>query len=295
MNVATQPRVAGSPATISRKCHCGPARLDLSAKNNCAYLTLRARWESDQENMWRGSRLAGWTPVSLKLFFKKCERRVRSYRRHLFELCGQDRYSKPARHELDAKLGEYLPAKGFFVEAGAMDGFIASNTYYLERIKGWRGILVEPIPEYFHECVRQRPGSQVLQCALVAPDFAPKTVTMNFSESMSFVKDVGENEEVPSPQGLAGTPRQYSVTVPARTMTSILSEWNAPTVDFLSLDVEGYELEVLRGLDLALHKPVFVLVECLTAPALAAVRQQLEPHYDLVATLTHRDFLFRAR
>lgn len=231
----------------------------------------------------------------MKTFLKKCERRVRGHRRQLFEAFGQDRFSKPARHELDVKLDEYLPERGVFVEAGAMDGFIASNTYYLERIKGWRGILIEPIPDYFRECVRQRPGSQVLQCALVASDFAAKAVTMTFAESKSFVKAAGENAESPSAPEAAQKARSYSVEVPARTLTSILSEQNVQTVDFLSLDVEGFEIEAIRGLDLALHKPAFMLVECLTPQALDAIQQQLQPHYELVAPLTHRDYLFRAR
>ena len=233
--------------------------------------------------------------VTLKTFLKKCERRVRGHRRQLFEAFGQDRFSKPARHKLDVKLDEYLPERGFFVEAGAMDGFIASNTYYLERIKGWRGILIEPIPDYFRECVRQRPGSQVLQCALVAPDFAAKAVTMTFAESQSFVKSAGENAESLSPPDAAEKARSYSVEVPARTLTSILSEQNVRTIDFLSLDVEGFEIEAIRGLDFAMHKPTFMLVECLTPQALGAIQQQLQPHYELVAPLTHRDYLFRAR
>ena len=232
--------------------------------------------------------------MSIKTFLKNCERRVRRRRRRLFELCGLDNYSKPARHELDTKLGKYLPAKGFFVEAGALDGFIASNTYYLERIKGWRGILIEPIPEYFRECVRQRPGARVIQCALVASDCAAKAVTMTFAESMSCIRGATEKGESLA-VGEAGMARSHSVDVPARTLSSVLVEYNVQTIDFLSLDVEGYELEVIRGLDFTLHKPVFILVECLSAEALTAIQQQITMDYELVAPLTHRDFLFRAR
>ena len=48
----------------------------------------------------------------------------------------------------DKKVLKYLPtAPGFFIEAGANDGLKQSNTFYLESRRGWRGLLVEPIPE----------------------------------------------------------------------------------------------------------------------------------------------------
>jgi FkbM family methyltransferase len=188
---------------------------------------------------------------------------------------------------LEAKLSAYLPATGFFVEAGAMDGFIASNTYYLERIKGWRGILVEPIPDYFRECVRQRPASSVFQCALVAPNYSAPTVTVEFAESMSFVPSGQED-----PGAQSAIQRHQ---VPARTLASLLAEVKVRHVDFLSLDVEGYEVPALQGLDLKRNRPTFILVECLSDAALADVRKELDPHYELLSALTHRDHLFRVR
>ena len=64
------------------------------------------------------------------------------------ETRGDDTLSRPALHELDVKLGAIIDRDGgFFVEAGAHDGFTQSNTYWLERFRGWRGLLVEPMPE----------------------------------------------------------------------------------------------------------------------------------------------------
>ena len=63
--------------------------------------------------------------------------------------------------------------RGYFVEAGANDGHLQSNTYYFERFKGWTGVLIEPIPELYNRCVRERPRSRVLNYALV-PDGYPQ-------------------------------------------------------------------------------------------------------------------------
>ena len=67
-----------------------------------------------------------------------------------------------ALHELDRALARILrKRRGVFVEAGANDGIAQSNTYYLERYLGWRGLLIEPIPELFRRCVVNRPRCHV--------------------------------------------------------------------------------------------------------------------------------------
>ena len=68
-----------------------------------------------------------------------------------------------------------------------------------------------------------------------------------------------------------------------------------PVVDLFSLDVEGYELEVLRGLDLSRMRPRYLLVECLDQAHRAGIEHFLGGHYEFVEALTDRDMLFRAR
>ena len=54
-----------------------------------------------------------------------------------------------------------------FVEAGAFDGYEQSNTYWLERFRGWAECLrVEPVPELYREAKRNRPSAKVFNCAL---------------------------------------------------------------------------------------------------------------------------------
>src|SRR4051794_30160124 len=97
-------------------------------------------------------------------------RRFRRIRRDVYERLGIERLSMPALGDLDRKLQRYLPERGgTFVEAGANDGYRQSNTYYLERFKGWTGVLVEPVPALYEQCRKDRPRSQVFNCALVSP------------------------------------------------------------------------------------------------------------------------------
>ncbi len=110
----------------------------------------------------------------------------------IFERFGSARFSRPG---LD--LSPYLPAgPGFYVEAGAYDGYTESNTYYLERFKGWTGVLVEAIPALYAECVRRRPRSYVANCALVSSEFPDDEVAMQFGGVMSVVKDYRMSPEL---------------------------------------------------------------------------------------------------
>lgn len=221
-------------------------------------------------------------------------------RRRLFELFGSDRYSRPSLNGLDRKLERHLPEEGgFFVEAGAYNGFIQSNTYWFERFRGWRGVLVEPIPHLCRDCMRERPGARVFNCALV-PDGEEGPVRMRYGGLMSVVRGAhGSDEaEVAHARGgdMHGWDDSYEIEVPGRTLTSVLEEAGAGQIDLLSLDVEGYEASVLRGLDLERFAPRFLLVEMAEPerrrPEIEAV---LGDRYEAVEEPSPMDVLYRRR
>lgn len=200
------------------------------------------------------------------------------WRRRAYELAGSRRYSRPALDGLDLKLERHLDLDGgFFVEAGAHDGYSQSNTYYFERFRGWRGVLIEGVPELAARCRANRPRATVVEAALVASARPGDKVTMHFGGLMSAVTgSFGSAAETEAHvrrglavQELRGT---YEVCVPARTLSAVLDE-TAPgrEVDLLSLDVEGMEAAVLHGLDLRRHAPRFICVEARNRAEIAAV------------------------
>ena len=75
------------------------------------------------------------------------------------------------------------------LSAGGNDGFTQSNTYALERRHGWRGILVEPVPELARACALERPGARVVRAALVADDNTGAEVTLRFGGLMTLIAD----------------------------------------------------------------------------------------------------------
>jgi FkbM family methyltransferase len=182
-------------------------------------------------------------------------------RRLAREAAGDDQLSRPALFEMDAKLNDIIDQDGgFFVEAGANDGFTQSNTYWLERFRGWRGLLVEPFPELAAEARRSRPQAIVRQCALAAADEPREMLRMHFGDLMSIV-DKAKDPGWPCFGTVLGWRDSYELDVEARTLSSLLDEIRAPDVDLLSLDVEGFEAPALRGIDLKEHAPRYVLVE----------------------------------
>lgn len=226
-----------------------------------------------------------------------------TWRRRTAELIGVERYSWPALNEIDRKLAHILGARGgFFVEAGANDGYTQSNTYAFEKMRDWSGILIEPIPELCARCRRERPRSMVVQAALVQPDYGSDEIEMNFAGLMSVSARAFGDEAVRRRHvavGLTqhGVKETYTVKVPARTLSSIIEEHAAGReIDLLSLDVEGSELEALAGLDLARHAPRYILVE---ARGRAGVIERLSDYYEPPVVLfdagTHEDLCFRRR
>lgn len=227
------------------------------------------------------------------------KRPLRKLRVRIYELLGNPKYSKPSINDLDNKLAKYLNFRGgFFIDVGANDGHLQSNTYYLEKILGWQGVLIEAIPELYERCRKRRRKSHMFNCALVAKDYAEPTIEIQFADLMSVVEGARKTSEAQNKWVADGVRCQnlaesYSVRVPARTLESVLDELPQPLkIDFFSLDVEGYELNVLKGLNLEKYRPKYILVE---SDFFDEVNDFLADKYELLEKMSYHDYLYRLK
>jgi FkbM family methyltransferase len=152
-------------------------------------------------------------------------------------------------------------------------------------------VLVEGIPTLSEECRHLRSRSIVHNCALVEPDFAEDHVTMTYSDLRSLIAGSEPGmEELALKDG-----QTYEVQVPARTLDDVLRESGVQHLDFVSLDLEGFEAPALRGLDLGRHRPSWLLIEIAGGGGRAAVEQVIGSRYEAVEELTPGDVLYRRR
>ncbi len=133
---------------------------------------------------------------------------------------------------------------GFFVEFGATDGIGFSNTYMLEKTLAWNGILAEPAKVWHHNlrnnrkaaidsrCVWSRSGERVTFNETRDPQLSTLTQFMD-SDMHGYRRSSGTTYEVETVS-----------------LVDLLKTHNAPNViDYLSLDTEGSEYEILSAFD----------------------------------------------
>ncbi len=174
-------------------------------------------------------------------------------------------------HELDRKLKKYLNYEnGFFIELGANDGIRQSNTFYFEKNLNWNGVLIEPIKSKYLKCKKFRSSKNYFyNNACVGFNFKNKKIKMIYSDLMSSIDDVTIYNKIdPKKHTLEGKKYLHSkdaieeIWVNTKTLNDILDEVSSPKlIDFLSLDVEGSELEVLNGINFSIYNFKFILVE----------------------------------
>jgi FkbM family methyltransferase len=199
---------------------------------------------------------------------------------------------------LDWKLNDiFKKEKGFYIELGANDGITYSNTAFFEYEKNWKGILIEPSISKYQECIKNRPDNIIINCACVSNEYEKDTVCGDFysGSMMSSINGVRLGNS-------------NLVEVKSLTLEKILDEHlpENTNIDFLSLDVEGYELEVLKGINFKKYNPIFMLIEIYDKDFKEILKFLSENNYTLISNLTnynirdnpgwdgtHNDYLFK--
>lgn len=145
---------------------------------------------------------------------------------------------------------------GVCVEVGAFDGRTGSNTLAFEEI-GWGTVLIEPIPALADKIRQDRPRALLFEC-VVGPKSGEVILSIpTGSETLSSVSSSPSQIH----RSINSSNIIEKIAVSQRTLDSVLEEAGLNFIDFITIDVEGYEISVLEGFDLERWRPRIVILE----------------------------------
>ncbi len=162
----------------------------------------------------------------------------------------------------DAYMAPLFPEgyKGVCVEVGAYNGTDGSNTYHFEQ-KGWECVCIEPNPTQFARCKTLRKNA--VNCCIGAEPAEDATFHVfnisggNESAISSLQPD---SRLIASHQHMIHN--TYTIKVKVRTLTDVLDKANFPSyIDFISIDTENTELDVLKGFDFSKYTVQYFIIE----------------------------------
>jgi len=142
------------------------------------------------------------------------------------------------------ELGE--KPNGFFVEFGATNGLVNSNTWLLETRFGWKGILAEPNPVWHTDLRANRTAHIEELCVFSKSGETVEFLTTDDSDpELSSIAMFSEGDH------FAGTRQSGGrLSIGTISLTDLLLKYDAPeTIDYISIDTEGSELDILKAFD----------------------------------------------
>ena len=141
---------------------------------------------------------------------------------------------------------------GTFVDVGASDGITINNTLYFEKYNNWTGINVEPIKSLYDQLIINRPNSININCAICnSHGYKDFLCNKGYTELISGLKDTFDERHL---NRLNKENSEYGSTaeiikVETKQLKTIFEENYITHVNYLSIDVEGAEFEVIKSID----------------------------------------------
>ena len=141
---------------------------------------------------------------------------------------------------------------GFFVDVGAHDGITINNTLYFEKNNNWNGINIEPIKKVYDKLVINRPNNINLNCAVCNSDGETDFLcNTGYTEMISGIKDTFDNRHLnrlKNENSQMGSVTEV-IKVNTKNLETIFDENNISHINYLSIDVEGAEFEVIKSIN----------------------------------------------
>ena len=160
---------------------------------------------------------------------------------------------------------------GFYIDVGAQDPDIDSvSKAFFDR--GWRGIHIEPVPEYAERLRAARPGDKIIEAA-ASNVVGTAALTVFPMTGLSTADPLVAKNHID--RGVDHQPEPLIVSTV--TLADVAAELAARTVHWLKIDVEGYERAVLEGWNADLLRPWIIIVEATRPNQQVANYEEWEP------------------
>jgi len=200
-------------------------------------------------------------------------------------------------NNLDKKMLNYVNYEnGFYIEIGAGDGLVQSNTFYFEKKKNWRGVLIEPSKKFKYLKKNRSSKNFFYNYACVPFNFNKKKIILTYNNLMTVSDELVENDfkKKHLNRGLKYIKKKNQIRFFAKckTLNQILNESKSPKIiDFFSLDVEGAELSVLKGIDFKKYFFKYILIETNNFSIIDMFLSKKK--YKFIKKISHHDYLFK--
>lgn len=184
---------------------------------------------------------------------------LRRVRNELFDSFCVKSYSQEGEDLVLARiLGELRITKGFFVDIGAHHPARFSNTYYFYR-RGWRGINVDALPGTKKLFQRMRPRDITIECGVGSQEGVLTYFAFNEPALNTFSEQEAKKKDRP-PYHIVDT-----IQITVVTLKKILDDHlpSGMQIDFMTIDAEGLDHEIIISNDWSLYRPRVLLVELL--------------------------------
>lgn len=161
---------------------------------------------------------------------------------------------------------------GYFVEFGATDGVLLNNTWLLEKHFGWDGVCAEPNPKFLMNLKINRSCSISDKCVFSATN---QTVEFVLADVYGGIKNLGNDDNHKAKRDAYANNGQV-IQVDTISLVDLLNEHNAPReIDYLSIDTEGSEFEILNAFDWESFSIKCITVEHNYTPMRQQIRELL--------------------
>lgn len=166
-----------------------------------------------------------------------------------------------AQFETDKHIAEFFDEGyvGTCIEVGACDGIFVSNTLHFEQ-KGWTCICIEPNKAYYDQLVKNRKITARFACGETNEDNVDFSI-FDLGGNQSAISSLVVDERLVSSHKHL-IKNSFTEKVNIRTLDSICEQFEIiSNIDFVSIDTEGTEIDVLKGFDLNKWKPKLLVIE----------------------------------